>query len=158
MNKYAYYFAFISAFFLSCTEQSEAMRQAEYQNKPVDAQYQSKLLAAKSFYPFALWKERYDRGLTQYTQENRDRTKNVFDDLIDQLISAGDQASEAEKIQLFKTAILRLNKLNEEVTNLIETEEREELWELTNKITTACGLDPQKYGDGEGLSNDWREW
>ena len=66
--------------------------------------------------------------------------------------------SENKKIEIFKRAILATNKLNEEIEGLIETGEREDLCELTDKITIACGLDPTTYGDGEGLASEWRAW
>jgi hypothetical protein len=145
------YFALILTLLLSCTEQLHSKKQS-------DVQYQSKLLAVKSVYPFGKWSKRYDNGLTQYTQRNCDKVRKVFDKLIEELISIGKEAGEAEKIQLFKTAILKTNKLNEAIAGLIETGEREELCELTNKISIACGLDPAQYGNGEGLASEWREW
>ena len=41
--------------------------------------YQNKLLATKQFYPFDKWSESYNEGLTQYTKENCQKTKKVFD-------------------------------------------------------------------------------
>ncbi|WP_131555280.1 hypothetical protein [Pedobacter frigiditerrae] len=120
--------------------------------------YQNKLLETKQFYPFDRWRESYNDGLTQYTKQNCDKTKKVFDDLIASLIDLGGNGSEAQKKELFKTAIIKTNKLNDEIDGLIETGEREDLCELTDKITIACGLDPHKYGDGEGLASEWREW
>lgn len=120
--------------------------------------YQDKLLAAKQFYPFDRWSESYDDGLTQYTKENCNKTQKVFDDLIASLIDLGENAGEEQKKELFRIAILKTNQLNDEIEGLIETGEREDLCELTNIITTASGLDPQKYGDGEGLATEWREW
>lgn len=124
----------------------------------ISADYQSKLLSTKQFYPFDRWRESYKDGLTQYTKENCDKTRKVFDDLIASLIKSGENASEEQKKELFKTAILKTNQLNEEIDGLIETGEREDLCELTDKITIACGLDPHKYGDGEGLASEWRDW
>lgn len=120
--------------------------------------YQNKLLTTRAFYPFDRWRESYNDGMTQYTKENCNKTKKVFDDLITSLIEIGENASEEQKKQLFKTAILKTNQLNDEIDGLIETGEREDLCELTDKITIACGLDPHKFGAGEGLASEWREW
>ena len=150
------YFVFASIFLLSCADATQSG--AKYQDQPIDVNYQKKLLATKEAYPFVLWRKRYDYGLTQYTQGNCDKAKKVFDDLIDELINIGEQASEAQKVALFKKAILHTNKLNDQISGLIETEEREELCELTNRITIACGLDPHQYGGGEGLADEWRAW
>jgi hypothetical protein len=123
-----------------------------------DTSYKKQLLAVKQFYPFARWQENYNDGLTQYTKQNCNSIQKVFDDLIASLISIGETASEEQKKQLFKTAILKTNELNEAIDDLIETGEREDLCELTDKITIACGLDPLKYGSLEGLASEWREW
>lgn len=127
-------------------------------NQSENAGYRNKLLATKAFYPFDRWRQNYNEGLPQYTAENCNKIKKVFDDLITSIIEKGANASEEQKKQLFKTAILKTNQLNEEIDGLIETGEREDLCELTDKITLACGLNPDKYGEGEGLASEWREW
>ena len=127
-------------------------------NKSMNTDYQNKLLAAKQFYPFEKWRASYNEGLTQYTKANCNKAKKIFDDLITSLIRLGENASEEQKIALFKTAILQTNQLNDAIEDLFETGEREDLCELTNQITIACGLNPDKYGEGEGLATEWREW
>jgi hypothetical protein len=135
---------------ISCNNNSENKNNMTYQNK---------LNEAKKYYPFENWREAFNDGLEQYTQENCDKAKKIFDDLILGLINIGEDASEQEKVKLFKAAILETNDLNTECDDgLIETGEREDLCELTDKISIACGLDPKKYGDGEGLASEWREW
>ncbi|HEX8349559.1 MAG TPA: hypothetical protein VF598_06345 [Hymenobacter sp.] len=117
--------------------------------------YAEKLNATKESYPFATWRESYKDGLEQYTEENCDAAKGIFDELIAELITLGEQAPKEQKIALFQKAIEATNELEESV---IETGEREELCELTNNITVACGLIPKDYGEGEGLASEWREW
>lgn len=117
--------------------------------------YAGKLNATKESYPFANWRAFYHDGLEQYTQENCDAARQIFDTLIADLIAAGAQAPEAQKVALFQKAIEATNELPKD---LIETGEREQLCELTNTITLACGLRPEQYGDGEGLASEWREW
>jgi hypothetical protein len=142
---------FIFSATLSCASQAKKTQQTrmEYQTRP---------LATKQYYPFDNWRESYNEGLTHYTEKNCNAIKKVFDKLINSLIAIGESASEKQKVELFKNAILRTNELNDEIEDLIETGEREDLCDLTNKITLACGLDPEKYGDGEGLASEWREW
>ena len=121
--------------------------------------YEEKLVQTKSEYPFDKWREAFDNGLEQYTAENCGKARQIFDDLIADLIAKGEAAAESEKIESFKTAILALNELNDECDGeLIETDEREDLWALTNVITVAAGLNPSDYGEGEGLVTEWREW
>jgi hypothetical protein len=78
-------------------------------------EYQNKLLQTKQFYPFDRWRESYNDGLTQYTKQNCDKIKNVFNDLIISLIDLGENGREAQKKELFKTAIIKTNKLNDEI-------------------------------------------
>jgi hypothetical protein len=128
--------------------------------------YQEQLEATKKFYPFERWRQSFfppeDEpelgGLEQYTQENCDKAQAVFDLLLDKLITLGWEANEKDKVELFKTAVLSLNDLNNEIDGLIETGEREDLCELIDQITMAAGLDPKNYSDGEGLADEWRDW
>jgi hypothetical protein len=117
--------------------------------------YSEKLLFVKKAYPFERWNKSLQYGLSQYTKENCDFFERIFDELIQNLITAGPDATEEEKIAVFKIAI---EKTNYDKYGLIETGERENLCELTNKITIACGLVPENYGHGEGLASVWREW
>jgi hypothetical protein len=48
--------------------------------------------------------------------------------------------------------------MNRKDPTLIETDEREQLCELCNVVATAAGLDPKKYGGGEGPASEWRDW
>lgn len=119
--------------------------------------YEEKLNQTRTSFPFRKWEERFDNGLEQYTKENRDRMQKIFENLIEGLIGISENAPEEEKVELFRIAIEATNELDEE-ESLIETEEREELCELTNVISIAAGLDPKNYGEGEGLASEWREW
>ena len=120
--------------------------------------YAEKLNAAKASYPFKKWRGAFNHGLTQYTQDNCAKAQKIFDDLIDALIAKGENATEGDKVKLFEIAIKRTNALNDKIPGLIETGEREDLCELTNVITIACALQPEKYGYGEGLASEWRNW
>jgi hypothetical protein len=126
---------------------------------PGSMSYEKKLMDIKQHYPFDLWRQAYAGGLLQYTEENCRKMRTIFDDLISGLIGIGEGASENDKVKLFQRAIERTNALNDENNGtLIETGEREDLCELTNLIGEACGIDPKKYGDGEGLATEWRDW
>lgn len=98
-------------------------------------------------------------NLPQYTGRNCTHAENIFDQLIATLATLGSDASESAKLAAFREAIVALNQLNEETDYmLIETDERELLCELTNKVAIAAGLDPSQYGDGEGPASEWRDW
>ncbi|WP_316832917.1 hypothetical protein [Pedobacter aquatilis] len=127
-------------------------------NKAMELNYTKKLENTKTYYPFAKWREAYNDGLKQYTQENCDKAQHIFDELISELSAKGQEATKAEKEKLFGKAVLSLNKLSEEIDDLIETMEREDLCELIDQITIAAGLNPKDYADGEGIADEWREW
>lgn len=120
--------------------------------------YKDKLLDAKNSYPFSSWRESYAHGLKQYTKENCEKTQKVFDDLVEDLITLGENAPKEAKIKLFKTAVFFLNDLSDKIPDLIETGEREELCELIDRITIAAGLNPEEFAGGEGIADEWREW
>ena len=117
--------------------------------------YRSKFDAPISSYPFAHWQQ---SGLEQYTPEACSAFTAIFDRLVENLVRAGEDATEQSKLELLHQTVNELNALNEEDENLIETGEREELCALVNLITVACSLEPSKYGGGEGPASEWREW
>jgi len=117
--------------------------------------YSAKLGATKARYPFTRWQE---SGLDQYTPEACGSCAKVFDRLIEKLGALGERAPEEKKLECFREAIEAVNALNEEDPSLIETGEREDLCELLNIVATAAGLDPEKYGGGEGPASEWRDW
>jgi len=117
--------------------------------------YSTRLAATKSTHPFKRWAE---SGLGQYTAEACASFARVFDDLIGQLIALGEHAAEEKKIAAFQKAVEALNAMNEEDDSLIETGEREDLCDLCNAVATAAGIDPAKYGGGEGPASEWRDW
>lgn len=117
--------------------------------------YSDRLNATKASYPFQQWQE---SGLEQYTAEACSAFSRVFDQLIAELLQVGPDVAESVKLAAFERAVVALNALNEADESLIETGEREDLCELINTITVAAGLDPSKYGDGEGPASEWRDW
>ncbi|PTX18369.1 hypothetical protein C8N40_106169 [Pontibacter mucosus] len=147
--------AFITALLcFSIAEDALALNPIE---KAESMTYKEKLLVAKTSYPFTRWRKSFRHGLKQYTKDNCEKSKQVFDDFIGGLIAIGEHAPKEEKIKLFKTAILSLNDLNNKVPGLIETGEREELCALIDRITVAAGLDPKEFAGGEGIADEWRE-
>jgi hypothetical protein len=121
--------------------------------------YEERLENAKIDYPFDKWHEAYNNGLDQYTDENCERAIIIMDNLIDKLISLEETAPENEKIQLFREAVEMLNALNRENDeSLIETEERKDLCLLFDNIASAAGIESKKYGGGDGIASEWRDW
>jgi hypothetical protein len=114
--------------------------------------YADRLENTKIDYPFDKWHEAYANGLDQYTDENCERAIIIMDNLIDKLVSLEETALENEKVELFREAVEMLNALNRENDEcLIETEERQDLCLLFDNIASAAGLEPKKYGGGDGI-------
>jgi len=97
--------------------------------------------------------------MEQYTLENCNKAKKIMDDLIDDLVKIGIDANEEMKIEKFKKAVLEYNKLNDANNGeIIETGEREDLCQIMDDIGEASGIVPEKYGDGDGIASEWRNW
>ncbi|MEP3476676.1 MAG: hypothetical protein ABJN57_10685 [Hyphomicrobiales bacterium] len=121
--------------------------------------YSEKLEASRTHYPFNGWRDNFKHGLEQYTEENCNKAQAILDSLISNLISLGEDAEEAQKVEKFKIAVLSLNELNDATDgSLIETGEREDLCELFDQIAKAAGIESSKYGAGEGIASQWRDW
>ncbi len=121
--------------------------------------YTEKLIKTKELYPFAKWRENFfEYEMEQYTEENCNEAKSIFDNLISKLIKIGENGNKIEKENCFEKAIKSLNKLNEKDEGIIETGEREDLCELIDQITLASGLKPSDYAEGDGIADLWREW
>jgi len=70
-------------------------------------------------------------------------------------LSALEQPEDAAIMAQVEKVVLALNDLNEELDYaLIETEERESIWELIQTAAVACGLRDVP----EDVTEDWREW
>jgi hypothetical protein len=119
--------------------------------------YADRLDNRKSNLPVSKWRAAGERGWDLYSKANCDRAEGILHDLVDGLIDAEETASEEKKVAVFKSAVESLNALNDE-TGMIETGEREDLCEVLDLIATDCGIDPGKYGNGEGIATEWRDW
>ena len=119
----------------------------------------ARMAAIRKQLPFKQWRQGAEEsGLDQYSKENCAALTRIFDRLLKRLVTLGEGAAEADKLNAFRDAIEATNELNAGCLNLIETGEREQLCELCNEIATAVGLDPKKYGGGEGPASLWRDW
>jgi hypothetical protein len=96
--------------------------------------------------------------MDRYTATACAKFAAVFDQLITELVALGEQAPESRKHACFRRAGAALNDLNRRDSSLIETSEAEDLCELGCVIAVAAGMDPKKYGDGEGPISEGRDW
>lgn len=93
----------------------------------------------------------FDAG---YTQKHIDGCSKIIDDYFAALKVIPALKSEECIAKAVKSAVLKLNHLNEECDgNLIETDQREELCELILSAAKQVGLE-----SNEDLTEEWREW
>ena len=121
--------------------------------------YEERLGILQAEFPFDRWHRSFEEyGMEQYTKQNCTRASTIVNNQLTSLTALGELASEEEKLATFQTAVEALNSLDSEIGSFIETDEREDLCELFNKIACAVGLEVSKYGNGEGPASEWRDW
>jgi len=141
------------------TENSQKDIEILNTNADSNLSYPERLNKAKDLYPFKKWRENFfEFEMLQYTEENCNTAKDIFDNLIIKLTELGENGNKKDKETCFELAIKSLNKLNEKDEGIIETGEREDLCELIDQITLASGLNPREYAKGEGIADLWRKW
>lgn len=131
----------------ACTKESSGTATEQNSTRAPATDYERKLVATKVRYEFKHWPA-FARPIVA----------GIFDKLIFELIAAGESATEEQKIACFHRAVAALNDLDQSDHSVIETSEAEQLVDLGNHIAIAAGLDPKKYGDGEGPISAGRNW
>lgn len=107
----------------------------------------------KKHKPTIQWVEN-DINYDFYSVENINATNEVLDSLIDNLEKLGANPHEEEILKIVKEVVIKLNELNEQYDDYIETGEREDLWEFIDAAARTAGLNT----DGKDITEDWREW
>ena len=131
----------------SCTREQHSSADGSAANAASSVtDYERKLVATKAKYPF---KQQSWRSSSLFAA--------IFDALIAELVAAGENASEAQKIACFRHAVAALNDLNRTDLTLIETTEAEQLCDLLGRIGIVTGMPPSKFPDEEGAARG-RDW
>jgi hypothetical protein len=108
---------------------------------------------------FLFWYESGEEfGMLQYTKENCDKAESIVLNLVSELTKLGVECSEQIKLTAFKSSVQAMNNLNRAVPGFIETGEREALCEIYDEIAKSVKLNPENYGEGDGIASEWREW
>ena len=140
-----YFLVFIMLWLAACTKEMGPS------SRPVlpepRTEYEKQIIATKSQFQFQHW-----------PAHARPAVIAILEQLLLDLITAGESASESQKIACFSRAVSALNEINRKDPTVIETGEAEQLVDLGNQIAKAAGLDPRKYGDGEGPLSAGRDW
>ena len=91
-------------------------------------------------------------GAEGYTREDVSECERLMYRYLDALAALSEISDDAIMEQV-KILVLALNELNEE-TDMIETVEREAIWEIVQASAVDCGL--QNIPDD--VTEEWREW
>ncbi|KMJ55972.1 hypothetical protein AB685_24450 [Bacillus sp. LL01] len=106
--------------------------------------------------PTLEWKQRLEEDEDYeefYSHESIAATNQTLDSYINDLKGLPSSPTQDEIIQCVKRVVLKLNDVNEEYDDFIETEEREELYEFIDGAARTVGLEE----DGD-CTEEWREW
>ncbi len=89
-----------------------------------------------------------------FTQEDVERCGQILSGYLDSLAALSSPTDQAI-LNCVQEAVLALNQLNEDTDySMIETEERENIWELIQTSAIECGL----QNPAEDITEEWREW
>ena len=89
-----------------------------------------------------------------FTKEDVETCGDILSGYLDSL-AALTFPTDQQIMECVKQAVLAINKLNEDTDYaMIETEERENIWELIQTSAVDCGL--QEVSDD--ITEQWREW
>ena len=89
-----------------------------------------------------------------FTREDVDKCGEILTHYLESLAALADP-DDQQIMDCVEQAVLALNELSEETDYaMIETEERESIWELIQTSAVECGLqDP-----ADDITEQWREW
>ena len=127
-------------------DQSSSTRVDASSAKAPATEYERTLVATKAQYPFK-----------KQSWRSSSRFAAIFDTLNAELVSAGENAPDGQKLASFRRAVAALNDLHRKDTSLIETSEAQQLCELLGRIGIAAGMPPSKFSDEEGAASG-RDW
>ena len=133
--------------------------------------YSEKLISIKETYPFDKWRiDVYPHGddESQFTPEQYecgtilreicDKIEKRIDLFIAVLIEIGEYADKTVKERVVKMTIVIINQINNAYQySLLDTNEREDLCELFDRICESAGLNLKDYPN-EDITEQWRDW
>ena len=118
----------------------------------MDIQIYKKQLQETVIIPMTEFMREYDD--CGFTEKDITRCETLILDYLAALENIANPTNE-EIMKHVKKLVLALNELNEKTDYcLLETEERESIWEIIQTSAVACGLvDPE-----DDITEEWREW
>ena len=98
--------------------------------------------------------EFFDDEECPFTKEDVAKCDSILSEYLDSLMELTAPTDDAI-MDCVQKAVLALNKLNEDTDYaMIETEERENIWELIQTAAVDCGL----QNPAEDVTGEWRDW
>lgn len=89
-----------------------------------------------------------------FTKEDVAKCEKILSQYLESLAALPCPTNE-EIMDCVQSAVLALNQLNEDTEYaMIETEERENIWELIQTSAVDCGL----QNPADDITEEWREW
>lgn len=93
-----------------------------------------------------------DSGSASYSKDDVDKCREILTSHAESLEQTKDRA---HALELVKSTVIRLNRLNEDAAGgLIETDQREEICEFIVKAGAIMGFN----SEAEDVTEKWREW
>ena len=114
------------------------------------------ILKLKEQKPTLFWQERLAMGDDNFTKQTLDETNVLLDNCVNDLANLSDSATENEKVEIIKNAILKLNTLDTQHEFIFELES-EELIDFFNELASQAGVDLKHFED-EDVTFEWREF
>ena len=116
----------------------------------------TEILKLKEQKPTLFWRERLAMGDDNFTELVLDQTDILLDNCVGDLANLPDSATENEKVEIIKNAILKLNILDTKHEFIFELES-EELVVFFNELASQAGIDLKNFED-EDVTLEWREF
>ena len=89
-----------------------------------------------------------------FTKDDVEKCGEILSRYLDSL-AALTLPTDQQILECVKQAVLELNKLNEDTDySMIETDERENIWNLIQTSAVECGL----HNPIDDITEQWREW
>ena len=116
----------------------------------------TEILKLKEQKPTLFWRERLAMGDDNFTEHVLDETDVLLDNCVGDLANLPDSATENDKVEIIKNAIMKLNIIDNEHEFIFELES-EELIGFFNELASQAGIDLKNFEDDD-VTFEWREF
>ena len=148
--------SWIRLFKLELNEKERARLKARLrsQNKNIDPSRIPEIQALGAKTPMAAWRKRMVEGDDMFSEQSIAAVEAALASYAQTLCEATQKKSASAVYSRTAKLVKALNKINDKY-GLIETVEREELWEWIDALVRKTGLE---LGEDVDITEEWREW